>query len=517
MQTNFFANFIPIFIWFDAMLIENIKFWYDERCAEVRESGAPLVRYSVLFDTIRDAIEDGDLLYRVKLPPTRALSKALGLSRSTVVKAYDMLAIEGFVDVVQGSGYTINPDSLMAKIEAEPSNTSKPIQSYPNLAASAQAFLETSSRINGTDQKSVAFRPGIPPLDIFPVGAWRQITNAYWRNIRLTELSYSPSSGMPSLKYNLAKYLNVSRGLRCKPDQIFITSGSLQSIFLVGSALINPGDRVMLEEPTFPNVISIFKGLRADLQPISVDQKGAKIEEWTSQAKLIHTTPACHYPLNYVMSNERRQELIQRAHDFGAIIIENDYEHEINYRGAPQNLIHSLDPNDRVIYMSTFNRLLHPSIRLGYMVVPEFLIAPIEAILKHTHRFVPPSLQWALNRFLEKAILHSHVENVHQTIKERWEVFSDTWFDLFQDRFPILTYFSRSLHVTALVPRSTPDLKLVEELEKNDLIAHPLSRCYWSKPAMNGLIMGYSSVHSKAIPRKIEQVHSILMDQLDQC
>lgn len=503
------------------MIAAKISRLFNQRADEFRSKGIPFVRYTVLVDVLVQSIVHGELPGGEKLPPTRKLAQVLQVSRSTVVKAYDMLAIEGYVDVRQGAGYTIRSDYfsyLPPAADTEPEEQWERQRSEV-LAASAKAFLSTSSRMNSTDQKSLAFRPGIPPLDLFPVGAWRQITNTYWRNIRLTELTYSPSSGMQQLKENLAKYLNISRSIRCSPDQIFITSGSLQSIFLVGSALVDPGDSVVLEEPTFPNVISIFHGLRARLMPLSVDADGARIEEWDRPAKLVHLTPSCHYPFSYRMSHQRMNTLLEKAHRSGTIMIENDYEHEVNHWNRSSPVLYNLDSRGQTVYMSTFNRLLHPSIRLGFMVVPAFLKAPIEAMLKHTHRFVPPSLQWALNRFLEKAILHRHVENLVPITRDRMTVFREAWAHQLQEYLPLLPGDVHGLHVTAMAQNlgktsGASDVDWVQALEREELIAHPLSRCYWSRPPQNGLIMGYSSVHSKAIPRKVERMERVLLPKL---
>jgi len=503
------------------MIAAKISRLFKKRSDEFRSKGIPVVRYTVLFDVLAQAIVEGALPAGEMLPPTRKLAEVLHVSRSTVVKAYDMLAIEGYADVRQGAGYTIRSEIYSDQTNFIKTESQEELEQRQSavLAASAKAFLQTSSRMNSTDQKSLAFRPGIPPLDLFPVGAWRQITNTYWRNIRLTELTYSPSSGMQQLKENLAKYLNISRSIRCSPDQIFITSGSLQSIFLVGSALVDPGDRVVLEEPTFPNVISIFHGLRAELMPLSVDSEGARVAEWDRSAKLVHITPSCHYPFSNRMSQQRMEELLDRAHGSGSILIENDYEHEVNHWNHARPVLYNLDSHGQTVYMSTFNRLLHPSIRLGFMVVPPFLRAPIEAMLKHTHRFVPPSLQWALNRFLEKAILHRHVENLVPITRDRMTVFRDAWGQQLQDYLPLLPGDVHGLHVTAMAKNRgktfrTSDVDWVQALEREEIIAHPLSRCYWSRQPENGLIMGYSSVHSKVIPRKVERMERVLLSKL---
>ncbi len=473
------------------------------------EKNAQTKRYQLLYEVIKDCIKVKELPEGERLPSSRKLAIDLKLSRSTVVKSYEMLLAEGFLEAKVGSGNTIiNP--LEASVRKMKPNLSP--ESYPELSKTGQSFLSNIHLINGTEDKSIAFRPGLPPLDIFPVNPWKNLTNLYWRQIRSSELSYAASSGMQVLKRNIAAYLNISRGIRCSSEQVFIVSGSLQSLFLLGSTLLNHGDGVVLENPTFPNVHSIFKSLGARLYPVELDDQGLSRKGLPNEmVKLLHLTPSCHYPLGKVMSVERRLELLNWAGEKRALIIENDYEHEINGFGKKAlPAIFSLDVQDRTVYLGTFNRLLHPAVRIGYMVVPEAMIAPIEAFQKHSHRFVSPSLQLVFNQFIEKKLLFKHIKDVREVAQERYGIFTNELSKLFGKSLSIMPSEAFGLHVLAKLNASGSDNDWVECLREKQITAHAYSKCFIGNVKQNGLIFGYSSVRPPLMKTKLQQMKKAL-------
>jgi len=326
-------------------------------------------------------------------------------------------------------------------------------------------------------------------------------------------LTYSGSSGTDQLKKTLASYLNFSRNIKCDPRQIIIVSGSLQSLYIIGNVLLNPGDYMTFENPTFPNVISIFKGLRSNIQTVSIDQEGLKVSELTQpghiQSKLIHTVPSCHYPTGVRMSLNRRLELLKWANEHKTIIIENDYEHEVNnYKDFIPSLF-SLDTEQRTIFFGTFNRLLHPSIRVGYMVVPFYLLDAVEALLNHSHRFVPSSIQVVLSQFIEKNYLYNHVKNVIEIAEERKKLFCDTFEESFGESLLLRPSPIRSLHVLAEVSPGLKDKDMVKYFAKHNIVAHTYSKCFVTENPPQGLILGYTPVRSPIIKQKIGQMEKL--------
>lgn len=468
--------------------------------------------YFILYEAIKEGITNQDIPVGVSLPATRLVAKALHLSRSTAVKAYELLVLEGFVAAKTGSGYTVLDQKPTPRTTTDRIDNSF---GYPELSERGKAFLNNITLINSIEDKSIAFRPGLPPLDIFPVNQWKSLTNLYWRYIKSSALSYSPSSGLDQLKMNIANYLNLSRGLKCDYQQIIIVSGTVQSMYMIGNVLLNSGDMVLMENPTFPNVHSIFKGMNALVKGIDVDESGLKTSLLQSaeygQAKLLHVTPSNHYPTGHVMSMERRQEVLAWANANNAIIMENDYEHEISNKEHSLPALFSLDQQQRTIFMSTFNRLMHPSIRLGYMVVPYYLLDAVEALQLHSHRFVPPSVQIVMNQFIEKKYLYNHVKQVVEAAQERKQVFIDQFEQRFGQLMSIAKSQSNNLFLMADIKGEVKDKKLVDQLMAHNIVAHPLSKCYVGEPQKQGLILGYSSVRVPVIKRKLEQMQHALL------
>jgi len=465
-------------------------------------------QYMLLYEVIRKGIMALDFPAGEFLPPTRQLAAELGVSRSTVVKAYELLSVEGYLEAKVGAGHRILPG-----LDRRPSalNLPEDLGRFPELSSTGKAFLDNVHLMNIGEEKSIAFRPGLPPLDIFPVNQWKSLNNLYWRQIRSSELNYSPSAGLQLLRQHIAGYLALSRGVRCEPEQVFIVSGSLQSLFLIGSSLIEPGDGVVMENPTFPNVHSIFRSLRARLHGIPTDAEGLIPEALPAEGsiKLIHLTPSCHYPLGATLSLKRREQILEWASDRKAVVVENDYEHEINKGRGALPSVYSLDREQRTIHLGTFNRLLHPSVRIGYMVAPPYLVKPLEAFMIHSHRFVSPSLQLVFHQFLEKKYLYAHIKSVNEVAQERRELFQQEFEKHFAGRMN-LQMIPHSLHALAFPHPDIDDEHLVDALRKGYISVHSLSKCYVEGPKRSGLILGYSSARKPVIRTKMAQMSELL-------
>jgi GntR family transcriptional regulator/MocR family aminotransferase len=490
-------------------IIQRIETSYHSR--EVKKQSKVYYR---LYNAIRIAIINNALPQGETMPPTRILAVSLSISRSTVIKAYELLAVEGYIQAKQGSGYTIK---INVETELENDLKSNPNANYAGISSLGKSFLSNISLINTTEDISVAFRPGLPPLDIFPVNQWKNLSNLYWRHIKASALSYSPSSGISHLKRNLASYLNLTRGIKCESEQIVIVSGSVQSLYMIGSVLLNKGDKVILENPTFPNVHSIFKGLQAEILPIEIDGQGILVDKIENQehkeAKIIHVTPSNHYPTGTILSLKRRKDLLKKASEIGSFIIENDYEHEISNNKYSLPAIYTLDKEQRIIYMGTFNRLLHPSIRLGYMVVPPHLLAAVDALQKHSHRFVAPSIQIVMNQFIEGKQLYYHVKKVMEASLERKAVFESNFNRLFDQTLSLVPSPSHNLYVLAKLDDRIPDKHVVAALNEKNIVTHSLSKCKIGDDLNgNGLILGYASVRKPVIERKLELMAGVVKD-----
>lgn len=480
-----------------SVILKNIKDLYVPDQAHSRSL------YLDLYNALKSGIESGQISANAPLPPSRLLAEYLNLSRSTVIKAYNLLEDALLISARQGSGYFVSE-----KLVKDTSVFTPPLDAqYADISEAGKAFMSSANLLVESKAETVAFTPGIPPVDLFPIGQWQKLTNQYWRNIRSADLNYAVSSGLEVLRSHIADYLNLTRKLKCHPEQVIIVSGSLQSLYLIGNVLLDKGDCVVHENPTFPNVISIFKSLQAHIHPVAVDQDGLMVDQLAThegnKIKLVHTCPSNAYPIGGRMTIERRKALLNWASEQKAYIIENDYEHEINNWHKHTPSIFSLDTEGRTIFLGTFNRLMHPSIRLGYMVVPTHLLPAIKALQAHSHRFVPQSIQAVMTDFIHQNHIYKHVRTVVDEARIRKQIFLELFNKQLGSQLPIQPNPTESFHLLASFEGN--DLELAAAIERRGVVVHPLSKCYVSDH-VNGIIMGYSSVNKGFIPQFINKM-----------
>lgn len=461
---------------------------------------APL--YNRVYQGLRGAILSGDLPFNCELPPTRTLAEAMAVSRSTIIKSYELLRLEGLISSKTGSGSLV---TYLAENPVQP--TGDPDKStYPALSQTGEAYLGNRELVNPLDDNYISFRPGLPPLDVFPVEQWKKQSNRYWSMIRASELTYHSAMGMDSLRISLANYLNLTRHIRCDYRQVVIVGGSVQSLFLIGNLLLDPGDGVILEEHTFPNVHSVMRGLRARLTAAPLDEEGIRLQDLgqaASGCKLMHITPSCQYPLGMQMSLQRRRDVVDFANCHELYLIENDYEHDVNRALDPINSVFSMDPHDRTFYVSTFNRILHPSIRLGFMIVPLHLVDAMEALIRHSHMFISPSIQMVLRSFLENKTLHKHIARVNKSVSERREIFAKALLTLKGTGLKVEIFRIPSLHLLIHLPDEVSDISVVRRLKEQGVLVHALSKCAVTPRKKQGLIVGFASTRPQQMPAKL--------------
>jgi GntR family transcriptional regulator/MocR family aminotransferase len=458
--------------------------------------------YKFYSNEIKKIILDSRIIENQKLPPTRILSKDLNISRSTALRIYDILLFEGLISSKKGSGYYV--------IYKTSKNQEKKIvnkHQYPKLSKKSELFKKNKYLSTDNFSKTgVAFRPGLPPLDIFPVNKWKNISNTYWRISKPSDLSYAPPEGLDRLRINISNYLRVYRNIRCDYNQIIITSGSLHSLYLISNAILDSGDKIGMENPTFPRAFNLFKSLKAKIIPCEIDDEGILLNKLKAKVKFIYTTPSNQYPSGVKMSINRRNELLKWVSKNNSIIIEDDYDHEFSNITNPIPSLFSLDNEERVVYLGTFNKLLHPSLRMGYMIVPKFMSQSIISIYEQSFRFIPSSTQEIMSTFIEKDYLNKHVRNVLEIASKRKEMFvSRTKEHLLIDKKK-----NNGLHLVANFYKKNNDIRIFKSLLKENVVAYPLSNYYITRKKSNGLVMGYCSVNTKVLKEKTNIINRIL-------
>ena len=459
--------------------------------------------YINLYRSIQKAIMNRKFEDGFKLPPSRILAKDLSISRNTVVKAYDLLVLENYINSRQGSGYFVSP--VENKKNQFKFNKSIKKKGYPETSYRAKSFSNNLQK-NESDNK-IVFRPGLPPLDIFPVQTWKNLSNKYWKTISGSKLSYSSCFGLKCLRQSISNYLKVYRNTNCHIDQIIITTGTLHSLSLISDALLNEGDEIILENATYPNALSLFKSLKPKIILAETDSEGIVINKVKcKKPKFVYTTPSNQYPTGIKMSLERRIKLLKWASDQKTMLIEDDYDHEFINWSNPISSIFSLDNEDRTVYLGTFNKLLHPSIRIGYMIVPSFLKNSIRGLYEKSSRFVSPSTQTILSYFIDKDYLNKHLRKVVEIASERKIFFKKYFESIFGNKIELDTTNS-GLHLIGKLKPHINDVELSKHFRDKGVIVNPYSNYFIDNKNINGLVIGYASVDKKIIKQTILKMY----------
>ena len=328
-----------------------------------------------LYMELRGAILDGRLRPGARLPSTRSLGRQYALSRGTVVTAFDQLHSEGYTRTKIGSGtYVASEFPKQTVSEAGKSDSSIVQESKASLSKWAQRYLKTIDLVPTPHHVGRAFRDYEPAIDLFPTELWARVASRVLRRAPRSLYGKGNARGYQPLRRAIAEYVGSSRGVRCSPEQVIITSGAQQALDLLGRFLIDPGDQVWMEDPGYPGASQAFLSTGARIVPVPVDEDGLIVRagrRLAPQAKLAYVTPANQFPMGVTMSADRRIELLRWAASANAWIIEDEYDAEYRYFGRPVASLQALDRSNCVIYVGTFTKMLFNALRLGFVVLPE--------------------------------------------------------------------------------------------------------------------------------------------------
>lgn len=364
---------------------------------QLRSGSGPL--YRRLYDALKSSIRDGRIGAATRLPSTRALAKDLGVSRNTVMLAYEQLAAEGYVVSRDRAAASVAKGAFQARAEAPPPVAA---ERKPRLSAYARRLEGRTGSASYASRAGIRydFRYGRPAVDEFPRDIWRRLLTDRARKPSRDSLGYASPAGHAPLREALAGYLARARGIVCGADQIVIVNGSQQGIDLVSRVLLDPGDRVVTEDPHYPGATVPFEAAGAKLIRVPVDAGGLEIARLPSRARLAYVTPCHQFPSGVIMPVERRHGLLDWAERADAWIVEDDYVSEFRYEGRPLEALQSLDRAGRVIYLGSFAKTLFPALRLAYLVLPRALLRPILEAKWAADRFSPTLAQQALADFI---------------------------------------------------------------------------------------------------------------------
>jgi GntR family transcriptional regulator/MocR family aminotransferase len=384
-----------------------------------RNSGQPLFRQ--LYAAIKQAILSGAMQPGMQLPPSRDFCRSLSISRQTVLNAYEQLLAEGYLLGSVGKGTYVNHHLPVQKTRNEDALSKVGIEIPRTLSQRGMRYVDPAGMARFHQDKAKAFRVSMPGLDLFPFDVWARLEARRWRHHE-DKLGYGDPAGYLPLRELLAVYLKASRGVNCSPEQIIVTSGSQQALYLLSTLLLDPGDTAWVESPGYRGAIAALLAVQATVCPVPVDADGMDVAYGASHyptAKLVYVTPSHQLPLGMTMSLQRRLALLSWAQANRAWVIEDDYDSEYRYSGAPLASLQSLDQSGGVIYVGTMSKVLFPGLRLGYMVAPPDMVTPLLHAKSTVDRHTAIVPQMVLADFIAEGHFGRHIKRTRKVYGER--------------------------------------------------------------------------------------------------
>jgi GntR family transcriptional regulator/MocR family aminotransferase len=422
------------------------------------------------------------------------------------VIAYEQLLHEGYIDGKVGSGTYVTasiPDDLANPLlERGTAKTSRPAASPPRLSgASAPEPLGP-------------FRVSLPALDLFPDKIWSRLVYRHAKRLPVELMAYGDSAGYLPLREAIAQYLRVARAVRCEASQILITSGSQMALQLCAMALLKPGDAVCVEEPGYPGARDALRSSGATLVPISVDDEGIDVGAIAARGgrvRVAYVTPSHQYPLGILMTASRRFELLDWAQRNQGWILEDDYDSEFRYVSRPIGSLQGMDTASRVIYIGTFSKILFPSLRMGYVVVPAVLSSAFVQLRETLDIFSPVLYQLALTDFLLEGHFARHLRRMRAAYLSRRNSLVDGLREHVGSALDLYNT-DAGLHLSAFLPKVIDDREVVRRAAQRGIASTALSTCYAGKAPRSGLVLGFGGASERRITHAARALGGVIRE-----
>lgn len=448
-----------------------------------------------LHQQLRAAIVDGRLKPGFCMPGSRTLAELIGVSRNCVVAVYDLLLSEGYVTARPGGG-TFAADIGRTRRSDLPASAS--FEMVDRLAPYWRVE-QPIVRFKPPSDYTYDFVVGLPDKSEFPFETWRRLSARALRGLSRAPAAYIEPEGREALREAIANHVSFVRAVACTKADVVVTSGAQQAFDLLARVFVVPGRTVVaVEEPGYPPLRWAFEGMGAQLAPVPVDEEGIVVDQIPRGARVVCVTPSHQFPMGPAMSARRRTQLLEFAHRYGVIVLEDDYDGEFNQAGRPLDALQTLDRSQSVFYVGTFSKSLFPALRLGFVVAPPWARNALIAAKQRSDWHGAALAQDTLAAFISEGHLARHVRKMRNVYAQRRRILVDALTSRFPKDLRVIGS-EGGLHITTILHPDQPAARVVESAAEDRLRVIPVTRYAMSKPAPNGLVFGLGMLQSQRI------------------
>ena len=469
------------------------------------KSGGPL--FQQIYNGLRKAILLGAFQRGQKLPSTREVAEQLGISRTVVLLAYDQLLAEGFTVGRSGSGTYVSADVNVRRSTRAEESAKLSLSRFGSSAAAAWSRMTFAQP--STPSLPYDFVYGRSDLETFPFEIWRRMLLRCARRAPVSELDYGPAAGHVALKEAIATHLLRSRAVICDPSQVLVVNGSQQALDLIARVLIERGDRVAIEDPSYQGTREVLRAAGARLLPVAVDRDGLDPDRLPASACAAFVTPSHQFPTGAILPLARRLALLDWAKRKSAVIVEDDYDGEFRYEGQPLESLQGLDREGRVIYIGTFSRTVFSSLRIGYLITPKRLVPAFTAAKWLCDRHTATLDQETLAEFIASGMYERYLRRVRRRNAARREVLLEALHTHLRDRVDV-TGDGAGAHVVLWLKHRISEDSVTASAAAQGVRVYGISGYFLRKSSRTGILLGYSRMKETAIREGIRRLGKVL-------
>lgn len=460
-----------------------------------------------LADALRSAISGGELAAGERLPSSRILAESLGVARGTVTEAYEQLVAEGCLEARPGSctrvAATLHPSA--ASLPGGPANDTGGRPSPPDAAAQ---YAEIAERLRPLP--SLPFSIAVPQGAVAMDDHWRRLGNRVRASQAAAPGGYGDPRGLPGLREAIADYLRRARAVRCGPENVIVTEGTQQGLYLAAKVLLSPGAAAWAEDPAYPGLTAVLEERGIAVRRIAVDSQGfdlANALDACPAARVAFVTPSHQYPLGMPLSMPRRLALVEWARQSDGWIVEDDYDSELRYAGQPFPALQGL-AGGRVVYLGTFSKVLAPSLRLGYIVAPDCLVKAFVGARALMGRGSPLTEQHVVAAYMKEGYFEAHIRRIRNIYAERRQALIDA----LGRELPGLRIqpADQGMHIVVWLPAGVDDKAVAEAAAREGIALRALSPMASENLELSGLMLGFGGFGVEQLQDGVRRLRGIL-------